>query len=266
MCVCGWSVKLSLWHTHAGFALLKVFCHPHGAAVGGRDGSSTEDWMSRIAGLQACCHGLNVNMQILIMLQWKRSRKGTFRTTLLPLPLPRSYVSFLVYAISWRGEERNGVHSDFSIRHLWQHTKWELVEDRSLVKKSVNIGSLVSSSALSSPREAIKGDVTYPSCLFALTTSHRPAITELLSMDNWWSRRSWKIIHVRILSLLNFHLRWSLRCLLLEKCVVGHEKRWGLMVQKFWKHPTGLKGWCLSSVVLWQQHSPCLEPFLKSLV
>lgn len=155
----------------------------------------------------------------------------------MPLPHPRSYVSFSVYVISWRGEERNGHHPDFSILHLCQHTKWEIVEGRSLVKKPLNIGSIISSSALSSPREAIKGAITYPSCLFGLTTSHRPAITKLLSTDNCWSRRSWKIIHVIELSLLNFHTRWSVRCLLLEKCVVGHEKHWGLRVQKFWKHP-----------------------------
>lgn len=176
--------------------------------------------------------------------------------------------AFGVYAISWTGEKGSGGggHCNCSILRLWQRTKWEIIKDRNLVKKSVNAESLISASLLSSPREVIKGDTTQSSCLFAVTSSHRSVITKLRSTDHWWSRRSWKIIHVDNTAVVKFSfIRWMLRCLLLEKCVAGHERCWVtscLMVQKFWKHPIPLEGRCLlrSPVALWQQHSPRLEP------
>lgn len=53
-----------------------------------------------------------------------------------------------------------GEHRNYSILHLWQHTKWKTVKNRNPVKKSVDTGSLFSFSVLSSPREVIKGDIT----------------------------------------------------------------------------------------------------------
>jgi len=59
-----------------------------------------------------------------------------------------------------RGGEKQGEHCNYSTLHLWQHTKGEIVKDRCLLKKSVNTGRLISSSAFSSLRETIKDDIT----------------------------------------------------------------------------------------------------------